>query len=305
MSINFDFGDLEAFVAVCDAASFKRAAADLNISQSALSRRIQKLEQGLGVALIERTTRSFRLTVAATSFRAHAEQLLSSVEEAVLAVGDESDRFDYQRNSTVTVAAVPTATHKVLPRVIKRFRADGENARVRISDLSAGDVTDAVAAGEADFGITFVGAQEPGLDFKVLMDDAFILAVHRDDPLASRKSVAWAEVDAERFIAVWKGSGNRMLIDNALAKSRQTMRWSLEVRHLSTALGLVDAGLGITALPASAMPEGEHATLVAIPLVDPEVERTMGTVRRAASRLSRSSEAFYDALHVCWAAPAP
>ncbi len=300
MRINFDFADLEAFIAVCDAGSFKRAADALNLSQSALSRRIQKLEEALGLPLIERTTRTMRLTIAATEFRPRAEALLDSAQEAVLAVGDEANRFDYQRNATVTVAAVPTATRRVLPRAVHAFREQGHRARIRINDLSAGEVTEEVTSGAADFGITFIGGQEPGLEFQVLFDDAFVLVVHRDDPLSGKEKVTWADVDPSRFIAVWKGSGNRMLIDNALARTRQSVPWSTEVRHLTTALGLVEAGLGVTASPGSAVPDMADGALVAIPLTEPEVVRTTGIVRRTGRRLSAPAEAFHQILLSCW-----
>jgi len=300
MRINFDFGDLEAFLAVAELGSFQRAAEQINISQSALTRRIQKLEFALGVTLIERTTRSMKLTMAAKSFRERAEALLDEAGQAIQVVGDQTSQFNWQRNSIVTVAAVPTATHNILPSVIELFRSRGHQARIRIHDLSANDVLDSVAQGEADFGINFIGAQEPGLDFRILMDDGFVLAVNRDDALADRRKIPWADIDDDRFIAVWKGSGNRMLIDNAMARSRQTLNWSCEVRHLSTALGLVEAGVGITALPASAMPGRDHPLVVARPLVEPEISRTVGTVRRAGSSLSPMAEKFYAMLIDRW-----
>ena len=300
MRINFDFGDLEAFLAVADSSSFKRAAEDLNISQSALSRRIQKLEEALGVSLIERTTRSMRLTMTAKAFRARAEAILGDTQEAVRAIGDEASRFDYQRRNTVSVAAVPTATESILPGAIRLFREQDANARVRISDMSANEVLEAVATGEADFGINFVGTQEPGLEFRTLREDAFVLAVPHDDPLAKKKSIHWQDIDQTRFIAVWKGSGNRMLIDTALARAGRSLDWAYEVRHLTTAVGLVEAGIGITAVPESAMPEPDHPLIKAIPLTDPAISRTMGTVTRTGARMSKTAESFYNVLLERW-----
>lgn len=300
MSINFDFGDLEAFIAVCDTNSFRRAAQDLNISQSALSRRIQKLEEAIGVQLIERTTRSVRLTMAAKAFRDRADTILHDADEAVRAVGDDVARYEYQRKQIVTVAAVPTATHNILPNAIRLLWSSNPGIRVRISDLSANDVSEAVAMGDADFGINFVGAQEPGLEFRGLLNDEFVLAVQREDPVSSHHNIRWEDVDEDRFIAVWKGSGNRMLIDQALARSGRSMSWTCEVRHLSTALALVEAGLGITAVPASAMPGKNHPLLAAVPLIDPQVSRILGTVRRKASRLSNPAEQFHQIILRLW-----
>ncbi len=300
MRINFDFGDLEAFLAVCELGSFQRAAEQLSLSQSALTRRIQKLEDGLGIVLLERTTRSMSLTLAAREFRAHAQSMLEEAQRAIRAVGDGVDRQGRRINAIVTVAAVPTATHKILPNAISAFRARGHTARIRISDLSANDVLESVAKGEADFGINFIGAQEPGLSFNVLMQDRFVLAMPRGDPLARRRTIRWRDVDEDRFIAVWKGSGNRMLVDSALARAGRTLDWSVEVRHLTTALGLVATGVGITALPASAVPDKDHPLVVSRPLVDPDVSRSIGTVRRVGGVLTPAAEAFYKVLHAVW-----
>lgn len=299
MRIKFDFGDLEAFLAVADLGSFQRAAEQLNLSQSALSRRIQKLEEVLGVTLIERTTRSMKLTLAATGFRARAQGLLDEATEALRVLGDESDE-SRQRRALVTVAAVPTATHRILPSVIKDFVAAGQRARIRVLDLFANDVAEAVAQGDADFGISFIGAQEPDLTFRTLTDDPFVLVMSQDDPLSVQDSVSWSDLDEERFIAPWKGSGNRMLIDNALARSRKTLNWRYEVRHSSTALGLVAAGVGVTALPASAIPRGTPQPVVSRPLVEPEVFRAIGTLRRTRSSLSPAAERFYEMLVARW-----
>jgi DNA-binding transcriptional LysR family regulator len=293
MRINFDFGDLEAFLAVAEHGSFRAAAETLAISQSALSRRIQKLEEALGATLLERTTRSVKLTLAARSFRDRAEVMLEEAQEALQAIGDDTARFAFQRNQIVTVAAVPTATRSLLPRAIQAFRDQGFDGRIRINDLSANDVLEAVASGDADFGVNFIGGQEPGLDFRVLADDPFVLAVPRGGELDEDGPVEWADVDPSGFIAVWKGSGNRMLIDSALAHARENVPWAYEVRHLSTALGLVEAGLGVTAVPASAMPGPGHPLLRARPLINPVVTRTVGAVRRAGARLSPAAEAFY------------
>jgi DNA-binding transcriptional LysR family regulator len=294
MRINFDFGDLEAFLAVAEHGSFRAAAETVAISQSALSRRIQKLEEALGATLLERTTRSVKLTLVARSFRDRAEAMLEEAQEALGAIGDDTARFAFQRNQIVNVAAVPTATRSLLPRAIQAFRDQGFDGRIRINDLSANDVLEAVASGDADFGVNFIGGQEPSLDFHVLADDPFVLAVPRGGELDADGPVEWADVDPSQFIAVWKGSGNRMLIDNALAHARENVAWAYEVRHLSTALGLVEAGLGVTAVPASAMPGPEHPLLRSRPLINPVVTRTVGAVHRAGARLSPAAEAFYQ-----------
>ena len=198
---------------------------------------------------------------------------------------------------TVTIATVPTATLKIIPDAVTAFRAQGHRDRIRINDLSANDALETVLRGEADFGINIIGASEPDLEFRALRNDEFMLVLHRDDPLASSEAIAWRDVDESRFVAVWKGSGNRMLIDSGLARAKHKLDWAYEVRHLSTALALVEAGVGITALPNSVLAERRHSQVVSRPLIDPVISRAMGTVRRIDSELSPIASVFFSILH--------
>ena len=211
-------------------------------------------------------------------------------------MSDTDQKPVVEADETVTVASIPTATHSLLPRAIADFRGAGHRGRIRISDLSASEVLDAISSGDVDFGVNFIGSQDPNFEFEPLSDDRFALAMRRDDPLSEETTIRWTEVDPTRFIAIWKGSGNRMLIDNALARSRITMDWAYEARHLSTALALVEAGVGVTALPASAIPDSGHSMVISRPLVDPEIVRTIGVVRRANATLSPTAEKLYATL---------
>ena len=296
MRIRYDFGDLEAFVALSEADSFARAAERLHISQSALSRRIQKLEAALDVALFERTTRSVAATAQGRAFLDYAKALLADADQASRAVGGDRRTAGRMPTAIITVAAVPTATQSLLPRAIRRFRENGQDARLRIKDVNADGVVDAVLAGEADFGVGFLSAREPNLDFQALVDDPFVLVLEKDDPLCASEVVQWVEIDPERFISIWRGSGNRLLIEASLARERITLDWSYEVQHLSTALGLVEAGLGMTALPQSAIPAATHAALATRKLTNPLVVRSIGLARRKRTRLSPAAEAFYQTI---------
>ena len=90
VGVNFDLNDLQAFRAVVELGSFRKAAEAVNISQPALSRRIEKLEAALGVRLFERTTRSVTLTTVGRVFAPSAEQLLDDLDVALLGIRDVS-----------------------------------------------------------------------------------------------------------------------------------------------------------------------------------------------------------------------
>lgn len=296
MRIKFDFGDLEAFLAVADLGSFQRAAAKLNASQPTLTRRIQKLEMSLGVTLFDRTTRSIKPTLAAKTLRSRAQAIVGDAVETILTIQDETSQFEHQRNAIVTVAAVPSAIQKILPNAIKRFRSEGHTARIRILDRLANDVAEAVAKGDADFGICSIPAREPNLIFEPVADDRLVLALRHDHPLGEKSEIRWDELEGTELIVPMKGTGNRMLIDEAFARSRQKLTWTYEVRRTSTGLGFVEAGLGIAALPETAIPDRDGGSVTSRPLVAPMVARTIGIVRRDTQALTSAAEDFCEIL---------
>ncbi|MGB0696793.1 MAG: LysR family transcriptional regulator [Rhodospirillaceae bacterium] len=284
MRINYDFGDLEAFVALMETRSFHLAAERVSLSQPAVTRRIRKLEETLDAVLFERTTRSVEPTLAAKRFYERALALLADAQEATLAIRDESVLYAHQRNAVVTVATVPTVLAGWLAPAINRFRAQGHQARIRLLDRSANDVADAVAKGDADFGLcSMPAAPDPTVSFRMLFQDRLAAMLLADHPLAARESLRWSDLDGADLIVPARGTGNRLVIDDAMAGSRLPLFWAYEARRSTTALGLVRAGLGVAILPSSAfLPPEDKAggPICARPLSDPEILRPMGILTR-------------------------
>lgn len=277
MRINFDFADLEAFLAVRETGSFHLAAERLNLSQSAVTRRVRKLEEALGALLFERTTRAVRPTLAAKRLQSRAEAILGDAEETARAMRDESVTFQHQRNAVVTVAVLPTVVAALIPPALTAFRAQGHHARLRILDHAANELAEAVAQGEADFGIGSIPLLEPSTVFEPLFDDPIMAVQPEGHALAGDGPIRWDEMQGHDLILPAKGTGNRLLIDEAMARARLPLGWAIEVRRSATALDLVRGGAGIALLPRSAVAEG----LVARPVADPAIIRPVGLLSRA------------------------
>lgn len=289
MGVNFDLNDLQAFRAVVELGSFRKAAEAVNISQPALSRRIDKLEDALGVRLFERTTRSVTLTTIGRVFAPSAEQLLDDLDVALLGIRDVSS----SRLGHVTIACVPSVAYYFLPNVIASYRRTFPRIRVKLLDSSANEVLSAVISGEADFGVSFLGSQEPEVEFKVLLQERFVVACRRDHALAGKKRVTWNELYEHDYVSVDKTSGNRLLLDQALSAVAPRTPSVCETRHVTTMLGLVEAGLGVAAVPSMAMPGRDHPVLTSVPLVDPVVKRRVGIVKRRGKPLTPAAQEFY------------
>ena len=291
--MNFDLSDLRAFVASADLGSFRAAADSLNISPSALSRRVEKLETAFGVHLFERTTRKMELTVAGRSFVEKARNVLTELESSLFGMEDLAQRL----TGLVTIACVPSAVSFFLPTAIDKYHRSYPGIRVRLIDENSSVVFLAVARGEADFGLTYIGTQEPDIEFSPILQDPFVLACLRHHPLANQKSVTWSEIaQYDDYMVLAQGSGNRTLIDNALANTVRPPQWFCEVQHVPALVSLIEAGLGIGVVPKLALPRDKHRSLVSIPLTEPTVARTLGVIRRRDRPLSVAAQHFFDLL---------
>ncbi|MEP2028672.1 MAG: LysR family transcriptional regulator [Paracoccaceae bacterium] len=278
MRINFDFLDLEAFLAVKDTGSFHLASERLNLSQSSITRRVQKLEEALGTLLFERTTRDVRPTLAAKRLQMRAESILLDARETTLAMRDEGEAYAYQRAQTVTIATIPTVIGGLVAPAIRAYRAAGHKARIRLKDLAANEVAEAVAQGEADFGIGSIPMLEPVTEFSLLFDEPIVLALPPGHRLAAHNSVTWQNLTDEALILPARGTGNRLLIDEALAKSGTPAQWTYEVGRTTTIIDLVSQGIGVAPLPKLALTGLSVNTVLWRPLTDPLVSRAIGVL---------------------------
>jgi DNA-binding transcriptional LysR family regulator len=124
--------------------------------------------------------------------------------------------------------------------------------------------------------------------------------MRKDHPLANFETIEWNQLEAYPLVVVDRSSGNRTLLDGALARHNLKLNWFYEVTHLNTSLGLVEAGLGISVLPRLATPQDEHPFLITRPIVNPVVSRTIGIVQRRGSALSPAAEKFVRLLLETW-----
>ncbi|TKT69544.1 LysR family transcriptional regulator [Aquamicrobium sp. LC103] len=296
MRINCEILDLRCFLMVVELGSFHRAADTLNLSQPALSRRIQKLESVIGGALLERSTRHVASTAMGMELLPLVRRMLEEFDASLFTTREAG----VQRSYIINMACIPTAAFYFLPLVIGRFSQEYPLVRFSILDLPATQGVQSVARGEVEFGINFMGNSDPDLEFIRLIEDPFVLAARKDHDLAGKSVVSWSELSPYPLITVHRSSANRTLLDASLAKSNLRLPWSYEVTHLSTSLGLVEAGLGISVLPRLAMPQTDHPFLVPIPIRNPEVSRTIGILKRRGVSLSPAAERFLRMLITTW-----
>lgn len=296
MRINYDFSDLEAFLTVKETGSFHLAADKLNMSQSAITRRIKKLEEALDSQLFERTTRAIKPTLAAKRLQARAEAILDGARETNHAMRDESTAYGYQKNDIVTVGLISSIAPTLLPAALREFRSAGHDARVRLLDGNANEVAEAVVGGEVDFGISSIPVLEPTTSFEILFDDQIMLAMQPSHRLTGQDEIAWRDLINEDLIVPSRGTGNRLLIDDAMAQSGRPIRWTYEVGRSTTSLEMVRAGVGVAVLPQSTASYTVAKSLVLRPMIDPNIARPIGILSRMGQRETKTVAAFKKAV---------
>ena len=122
------------------------------------------------------------------------------------------------------------------------------------------------------------------------------VAMRRDHPLAKHQSVSWSRIESERLISVARSSGNRQLLDDVMSKAGLNPQYAFEVSHIGTLLGMVEAGLGIAAVPRTALP-ANHPTVVGLPLRKPTISRSLGLLRKQGSTLRPAAAIFHEHLY--------
>lgn len=285
--MRIDFLGLEAFLSIADHGSFHRAAANLNLSQTALSHRMKKLEDDLGIKLLTRTTRHVALTPAGVELLPKARRLMADITSSF----DELRLQGKARQEKLTIGCLPTIAVHYLPPLLVRLRKTFPDLTIRVLDNSKLEIAEKVHSGEAEFGITIVAADRWDLEITPLMKEPFVLVCPKAHPLASQKAVSWSSLKGEPLVRVSTQTGNRQLIDDALGPRREDMSWRYEVQHIVSALGLVRAGLGLTVVPQLAVNVEESPGLVAVPLRNPSISRTLGVVARRGVPLSPAADA--------------
>ncbi|NMG73493.1 LysR family transcriptional regulator [Aromatoleum diolicum] len=290
--MKIDFDGIQAFVVIAELGGFSKAAEHLHVTQTALTRRVQKLESYLGLRLLDRTTRYVELTAVGREFLPQAKAI---VGEMTLAVGRMKDMSKHARGS-FTLACVPTMASHVLPAVIRRYAEAHPGNRVRLIDTSAFEVRDAVLHGQAEIGIGIPTDRHPDLIETLLLEEPLMFFCREEHPLSKMKSVTWSDMRETELVVVSSMTATRVFMDYQLAKRGISLSGAYEVQHHATAISLVAAGVGTAILPASTLEEGARPGVCRIPLVSPVVKRKITLLRRKNSTLSPAANAFFELL---------
>ena len=193
---------LRSFIAVAEERQFRRASERIGISQPALSAHIRDLEQDLGVALFNRTTRNVRLTAEGETFLHRARRVLEDLNAAVI---DVRERAQLKRGRVV-IAATPTVASQVLPPVIVSFARQFAGVRTQVLEAIASEVERLVASGQADFGIGPRPEGRSELAFRVVFRERLCGVLPIGHEFAARRRVRLGDLARYPLLTTAPGS---------------------------------------------------------------------------------------------------
>lgn len=286
--MNYSLRQLRVFVTVAQVRSFSRAGEMIGLSQSAVSHSVKELETQTGVKLLDRTTREVVLTEAGHQLATRLERLLDELNSTLRDVG----RLGQQLSGTVRVAASQTISAHLIPQCIAESNHRYPDIDFVLHDRPQQWVLESIRQGDVDFGIVIDPGAVSDLECEVVLSEPFLLLCRDDDPLASLSQVAWQALQGANLVLQDYASGSRPLIDAALAAQGVKATIVQEIGHPATLFPMVEAGIGISVLPALALPLPQGSRLTVKRFV-PCVERQLMLVRRKNRSLS-------GAAHACW-----
>ncbi len=270
--------DLRYLVALADERHFGRAAERCYVSQPTLSAQIRKLEEYLGVPLVERQPRRVTLTSAGEKIVERARRLLLEADAIVELAKTDRDPL----SGAIKLALIPTVGPYLLPHVARRLRKDLPRLKLMLYEFQTAPLLEKLRAGEIDMGVLALPVPLDGLDAEPLYEEPFTLAVPSGHKLADHERVRVDDLKGETLLLLEDGHCLRDQALEVCSRIRVQEEQDYRATSLETLRQMVAAGHGVTLLPqlAAESPVGTVRGLRAKPFVRPAPSRTIGAVWR-------------------------
>lgn len=268
---------LEILVAAADASTFSEAAAAIGVSQPSLSETIRRLELELGVRLFDRNTRSVTLTNEGRHTVAIAREMVRDFRQGLESIG----RWTGHRHGRITIAGLPSVACAILPAAIRAFLANFPDVQISVHDLLHERAVEYVESGVADFALTIRPTRLGNCIFEEFGSDMLHLVCAPDHPLAQKRKVNWGDLAPYPFVGLSRNSSVRRMTDAAFVNCEVFVEPAYEVEQIPSAAALIEAGLGISALPALTLSMIRGANVVTKPLGKPVMQRRIGVITLA------------------------
>jgi LysR family transcriptional regulator, transcription activator of glutamate synthase operon len=282
---------LRYLVALAEELNFTRAAAAEHVAQPALSQQIRRLEDEMGLALVERTTRHVRLTEAGELLVIRARRVLAELDAAET----ELQSLRGMDIGHVTIGAMHTMGPVDLSLALALFHDLHPNVGLTVREQSSEELAEMLRVDELDLAFLSVTerVESHGLGLHQLVSEELVVLLPLDHRLSGQKKVRMAELAGEQFISFRPGARLRELLFIAGHQAGFEPRVTLESNESQRIRRLVARGLGVAILPRSDA-DGPGADVAVAPLIDPSLRRDITLAWREGRRLAPAASAFLE-----------
>lgn len=276
---------VRTFATIAEHGHFGTAAAHLGISQPSLSQALATLEQGLGVQLIERSTRKVIVTPMGRSLLPFAHATLESVDALV----DHANSVKGGLGSALVVGMIPTIAPFLLPDFLRALDEPQARDAPRIVEEKTHHLVDALRQGRIDVAVLGLPFEDAGLTTIPLYEEEFVVVVPEGHPMAGRRDLRVADLEKLDLLLLDEGHCLRDQVMDLCRRVNMSHDPRLAVTRatsLSTVVHLVAAGQGATLVPLSAVPSECQRPGIGLATFHPEEKaagRTVGIAHRSSS----------------------
>jgi DNA-binding transcriptional LysR family regulator len=243
---------IRSFLSVAETLHFGRTAELIHLSQPALSLQIRALEEEVGVRLLERNRRKTTLTAAGVAFRDDAAGVVSQLDQAIRRARLAADG----KLGLLRIGFISTAGNEIVPNLVRRFRESSPEVVFSLRNILTTDQIQMLSAGSLDIGFLRLPIGEhPELEVVEVHREPFVVVTPLSHKLAKRKRIALHELSGEDFVMYERSyaPGFHDLIFGMLQDAGVVPNVCQTAGQMPTLISLVDSGMGISILPASAV----------------------------------------------------
>lgn len=284
---------LRYFIEVAEREHMTEAADNLNVAQSAVSYQITKLEEELGVKLLERVGRNIKVTQIGYIFLKYVKSSLKKLDEAK----EKIDEYLDPQAGTIKIGYPTSLARYWLPTVISAYKNDFPNVSFHLRQGSYANLIDAVKNGEID--LAFLGpvpTNDPDLETKILFMENIVALIPSLHPLAEKKRIPLSDLRSDKFVLFPKGYVLRKLAVEACREAGFEPEITSEGEDMDALKGLVSAGIGVSLLPESTFYDSTPRFTVKVSIETPKAVRTVGVIIPKHRELAPAERNFYQFL---------
>ncbi|MBT8429281.1 MAG: LysR family transcriptional regulator [Gammaproteobacteria bacterium] len=289
---------IRSFLSVAETGAITEAAERIGITQPALSRRLQQLEEHLGVELLVRGRKGVALTEIGRLVQSEAQTIVARYERMREMV------TSHQRleGGTVRIGGGATAVSYMLPEAIAAFQAAHPQVRFQMREAGSSEIADDVVAGHLELGVVTLPVRDRELDVIPLTTDRIVLVARRDHLLARKRRVRIQDLADQAFVAFEAGSALRQIIDSKLRDAGVEVNVVMELRSIPAILRMVSTTGNLAFVSQLGMEQQND--VVAVTVQGLRIERRLAIIARRGARLSPAADAFTQRLQSLHGLPA-